>query len=792
MNNEKQSYLNPSLPPEVRADQLLACMDNHEKLAQLTAYNPASWSNDHFPEAFPYGVGQVSYLFATEDRSLTEVLQQQREIQSRIMELSPHTIPAIFHLETLSGALLPEASSFPCGIAQGATFNPPLLRQMAALISRQARMAGATQGLSPVLDVNRDQRFGRCGESFGEDPVLAAALGMAVTQGLQGPDCSSGLLATAKHFLAYHHAMGGIHAAAVDLSDRLLADVYAKPFQAAVMQAGLKGIMPSYGALNGVPPSVSEPLLRGLLRHTWGFKGLIVSDYCAISEAFSRQHFGESLSDTGAAALKAGLDQELPSPLAYSSSLLEQLASDQILARAFDQSVWRVLYYKFKLGLFEKPLAEDSAKVHQFYQQVQHQQLAQNVASDAIVLLKNRGILPLRTAAVKRIALVGPHAGSTLAGFGGYTYASMRCGFAAGQTTMAGLNLRADAQVQRKSADEALIETIARQAAPRSRPLYQTLQEQLPELEITFAPGYPYLGGDESGFEQALLTAAKADLIILTLGGRYGTGTIATEGEGLDRSTIELPPAQENFIKAAAALNKPLIMLHFGGHPLVSDAADRYADAILECWTLGEGFSQAIVAVLLGQTAPGGRLPVSVPYKTGQIPLTYCHPYGSSWHQGTMSAVRDYVDCPHQVRYPFGYGLTYTDFDYSALVVKSAWLSRSEPLQLQFSLKNTGAYRGKETVQLYIRDEQASVVRPNMLLLAFRKYDLQPGETKIVAFSIPLEQLVFKDQQGRWKAEAGQMTVLIGRSSADIRLQTVVQITQDEYYSDTELSYFEG
>ncbi|NJP40588.1 beta-glucosidase [Oscillospiraceae bacterium HV4-5-C5C] len=787
-------YQDPAQAPARRAQALLEDLSPAEKLAQLQTYNPAHWSKAVLAHDFPLGAGQVAYLFATETPSLEQVLARQRDIQQRIMDLSPHRIPALFHLETHAGALLPQAASFPSGLAQGATFNPSLLQKMGELIGRQARAAGGLQAFSPVLDVNRDQRFGRCGESFGEDPVLVTALGMAVVRGLQQGGPGKGVLATAKHFLAYHQGMGGIHAAAVSVSPAQLAEVFAKPFQAAICQAGLSALMPSYGAVNGEPVSVSQTLLRELLRDCWGFEGLVVSDYSALEEVYTRQHVGESLPAVGAAALRAGVDQELPCPVVYSDRLLQLAANDPELLLALDQSVKRVLTAKFALGLFEQPLAQDTAAVLRLYQQPEARSLPREVAREAVVLLKNQDLLPLDRNNLHRLALIGPQANRTLDGFGGYTYASMRCGFAAGSSTMAGLTVNQAYQPDqpRQQVDEDYIERIAEQAAPTADTLYAALKKALPKTTITVSRGYDYMGSDGRYMAEALQAAAQAEVILLTVGGRYGSGRIATEGEGLDCSSLELPPAQERFITQAKALGKPIIVIHFGGHPLCSDAADQCAGAIIEAWTLGEGMGQVLTEILLGDCNPSGRLPLTVPFRTGQLPLYYSHPFGSAWHQGTLSPVRDYVDAPHQARYPFGFGLSCTSFSYTALKLNSDRISTGQSLVFSFDLSNTGSRAGAETVQIYIRDQQASVVRPNLQLLAFRKYHLAAGETVKACFSVPLDQLAFWIRPNRWKTEAGKIRLYIGASSADWRLQADFELMEDVYWEEKQLSFFEG
>lgn len=784
-----QLYKDSHRSPEERAEDLLSRMTLEEKLAQMTGYNPAGWSGDDLERDFPHGAGQVAFLGGIHLNTIYEAAVFQREIQEKIMAKSRFQIPAFFHLETLSGVMLPGAVSFPSGMGQAATFDPEHQKVVGELIGRQARAAGATNAFSPVLDISRDSRFGRQGETYGEDPVLASALGCAIVSGLQqGGNYREGVLATAKHFLGYHNSQGGIHAAACDIPERVLREIYAKPFQAAITVADLQSIMPCYSSVNGEPVAASHRILTGLLREEMGFEGLTVSDYCAVEEIYRRQGVGENIAEAGRKAILAGMNQELPSANCYRLETLQDTEINQELRNAIDESVRIILRAKFKLGLFENPFAASDEKLREIFCNPQNSSVTAKSALESIVLLKNNGVLPLEKRKQK-IAVIGYHANSTRALFGGYTYMSMTEGFLGAQNTMAGVKEDKTEENYPKAVWEGTVvekehpdaESLAKQILPDCLNLLEELKKRIGQTEFLYSFGYPYTGNDCSGHEEALCTASQADIVLMAVGDKYGTGSTASMGEGIDGTNINLPLCQEILIEKIHKLGKPVVLVHFGGRPISSDAADSFADAIIEAWNPGEKGAEAIVSVLFGEYNPAGRMPVTTAYCAGQIPVYYNHPHGTSWHQNTISAFSQYMDCPHEPRYYFGHGLSYTKFHYQEMEIQNKTLTAEDELEVMVSVKNVGKCAGDEVVQLYIRDPHASMVRPVQELAGFYRVHLDCGEMKRLKFVMRLGQFAFLDEDMKWKVEKGCLEILVGASSNDIRLKDSVHVVKDGF-----------
>ena len=782
-------YLDKALTPEKRAEILLKDMTVEEKMGQVNCYFPQNPGDYRQLEAFPQGVGQVSMLEMRGLKTLEECVEFQTEIQKRIMAKSRHGIPAVFHMEGLCGAFIQEAVSFPSGIGRGSSWNPVLEEKIAEIVGRQERTLGITQTLAPVLDISRDSRMGRQGETYGEDPALASAMGVAFAKGLQAGE-TDGLKteAVAKHFLAFHHSEGGIHGAHVEVTNRTLREVYAKPFQAAISEARLRGIMPSYNSMDGEPMSASKKILTGLLREEMGFDGVTLSDYCAIANIHEVHKVCESLTDAGLRAMDAGLDSELHFVKCYNSELADWFASGKADKAILDKAALRILTAKFRMGLFENPFAYAKRNIREVFHQDQDAQISLQSARESLILLKNDGVLPMMSD-VKKVAVIGCHAATPRTFFGGYTHFSMTEGLQAAISTMAGLQSekgseRAEIDTYPGSPvqiDMPELEALMQHQKPGIKSLLEQLRKELPNTVIEYAHGYPIAGTDTSGHEAALEIAGKADLVILTLGGKHGTGIISSMGEGVDASDINLPPCQEMFIEKLAALGKACVAVHFNGRPISSNGADKHIGAILEAWNPAEFGALAIAEVLLGRYNPGGKLPVSVARHAGQIPVYYNHPNGSSYHQGEGIAFADYVDLSHKPRYCFGHGLSYTSFAYDNLTLSANELKPEDMLKITVDVKNTGLVQGDEIIQLYYKDRFASVTRPVMELAGFKRLPLNPGEKRPVSFILKASQLAFLDRDMRWKIEAGEYEILIGKSSEDIRLRGEFRVTTDGF-----------
>ncbi|MEG0256321.1 MULTISPECIES: glycoside hydrolase family 3 N-terminal domain-containing protein [Lactobacillales] len=792
-------YTDKNQLPSERAKDLLRRLSFEEKIGQLVGYNPAYWSNDKLLPDYSDGVGQVSLLVGAELDTIYDVADYQKKLQKEIMALTKFNIPAIFHVEVLTGLKLPNATTFPSGIGQAASFDIRHQKKIGQLIGAEARAIGATQAFAPVLDISRDSRFGRQGETFGEDPTLAAALGSKYVQGLQE---GNRVMSVAKHFLGYQNSQGGIHAATADVPERMLREVYAKPFQAAITEAGIQAVMPCYSTINSEPVSGSKSILTKLLREEMGFEGLVVSDYCAVREIHERQMVASSYAKAGKMALLAGMDQELPSRKCYSSDNFKQWENDQEFITKVNSSVYNILLYKFKLGLFEDPYAKNEEAIREIFENKYSKKISLTSARESLVLLKNDGVLPLEKKS-QNIAVIGHHANSLRPMFGGYSYMSTTEKRLGATNTMAGINPDNQNSVQKQVKEKykgSVVEKehpdadkVAKQLIPNVTSLFEELGQKVSNVSFEYAYGYPFVGNDDSFYEEALQTAGKSDVILLTVGGKYGTGSTASIGEGIDATDINLPVCQENFIEKVSQFGKPIILIHFGGRPISSDAADKYASAIIEAWNPGEFGSTALVETLFGDYNPSGKMPLTTAFSAGQIPVFYNHLNGSSYNQNTGGAFGGYVDCPHEPRYYFGHGLSYTDFDYSNLEVTKETNKKDGNIFFSVDLKNTGKYAGTEVVQLYVKDCYASTVRPVIELTGFYRVHLEINQTKRIIFTVNPSQFSFLDNEMKWRIESGDMKVYVGSSVKDIRAEGQFTLNKSycidgknrKFYADT-------
>lgn len=792
-----EKYLNPALSPDERAEDLLGKLSLDEKMAQVCGMWLLPNDEKGMCQAARHGIGQVSTLFMRSMETLDEVAAWQQKVQKMVMENSEHHIPAVFHMEGLCGPFIQDSTSFPSGIGRGSSWDPQLEEKVGKIVSRQELACGITQVLAPVLDISRDSRMGRQGETYGEDPTLAAAMGTAYTRGIQENETAGRKAeSVAKHFLGFHNSLGGIHGASAEIGDRLLDEVYGKPFQAAIKNANLRGVMPCYCSLNGQPVSASKKILTGLLRDEMGFDGVVTADYSSIANVYNAQHASESLAEAGKICMEAGLDVELPSREGYNEELKQWFVDGRADMKVLDRAVLRVLRAKFRMGLFEHPFALDGEELRSVFTKEEDKEITLQSALESMVLLKNNGVLPLDKK-VKKIAVVGTQAANARIFFGGYTHLSMEEAVHAVANSIAGLKSGSveghkmltvpGTQIQSDETEE--FDAILRLQKPQCKSLLEMLREKLPDAEITYAYGYAIAGDDLSHIEEALEAVKNADVVIMTLGGKHGSCSVASMGEGVDGTDINLPVCQDTFIRRAAELGKPMIGVHFNGRPISSDAADTYLDAILEAWNPSEMGAEAITQVLLGEYNPGGKLPVCVARNAGQIPIYYNHPTGSAWDQGESIGFRDYVDMPHTPRYFFGHGLSYTTFEYKNLKLSEKEIAPQGEIDIELTIENTGKYDGDEVVQLYIRDPYASVTRPVKELAGFSRVHLKAGEKKKVHFTMQASQSAFLDRDLKWKVEKGEIEVQVGSSSEDIRLADSFTIAENAWIEGRERGF---
>ena len=794
-------YQDQALSPEQRAQALLEELSLPEKMAQVRGIFPfgPGWDDwEAISRQTKYGIGQVSTLQMRDMATKEECCAWQRKIQEIVMGNSPHHIPAAFHMEGLCGAFIQDSLSLPSGIARGAGWDPNLEEQLGRAVSRQEAACGITQTLAPVLDVAREPRMGRHGEPYGEDPTLVAAMGTAYVKGLQAEKTAGRETeGAAKHFLAFHNSQGGIHGTHSLTTSRELREVYGKPFQAAIAKGGLKGVMPCYCLIDGEPVHASKKLITGLLREEMGFTGVTVSDYSGVAHTHEDQHVEETMEEAALRCMAAGMDVELPSEHGYSEGLEDLFATGKADMAILDQAVLRVLTAKFRTGLFEHPFALAGEELNHAFFDDGDRELTLRSARESLVLLKNDGTLPIKEKKLT-ISLIGPHADHANKFFGGYTHVAMaestyavRASIAGvGQEGADGAGIQFVPGTQIQSDETPEIQAVLKRQKPGCKSLLQELRDRLPEARILYACGYPVAGEDDSGCEEALAQIAQADVAVLTLGGKHGTCSIASMGEGVDATDINLPPCQERFLRQAASLGKPLIALHLDGRPISSDVADQCCAAILECWSPAEAGAQAICDVLLGSYNPGGKLPVSVAYNAGQVPVYYGHPWGSGWHQSESIGFPDYVDCPHRPRYPFGFGLSYTSFAYAGLEISRREVPAGGSVEIAFTVENTGPVPGDEVAQLYVSDVYASMTRPVKELAGFARIHLEPGEKKRLIFLLHTSQLAFLDQDMKWKIEHGEIRVEAAASSDDVRLSGSFRIDGDLWIEGKEREFW--
>lgn len=801
LNREKHD-----MTPEERALQLIKELSLEEKMAQINCVFPFDKNYldmDWIRNQIPYGIGEVSTLEMRRIETLDEAAKWINTVQKMVMEQSPHHIPAIFHMEGLCGAFIQEASSFPAGIGRGASFDVELEEEIAKCVATQEAACGITHILAPVLDVSRDSRMGRQGETYGEDPTLAAAMGVAYTKGIQNTSVDGRRPeSVAKHFLAFHNSQGGIHGTHSDTTERTLREIYGKPFQASITESGLKGIMPCYCSIDNEPASVSKSLLTNLLREEMGFDGICVSDYGGIGNSHTVQHIGENLAETGMMALEAGMDIEMPSPAGYGQGLYEAFRTGRFSTETLDNVVLRILTEKYRMGLFDHPYAMEGEELKESFVKVhQEGKLSYDSAVESMVLLKNDGILPFSAEQMrnKKIAVIGPHADNARMFFGGYTHLSMMESIYAVANSIAGV-----AGIENTSGEEIptvpgtniqldqgdKYDAILKRQKPGCRSLLEELKICCPDTQFIYARGYHVAGEDLSLMDEGLRFVEEADLVILTLGDKYGTCSLASMGEGIDSTYINLPKCQEAFIERAAQFRKPLVGIHFSGRPISSDVADKNLSAILEAWAPAEAGAKAIVDILYGVVSPSGKLPVSVAVNAGQIPIYYNHPWGSASHQGESIGFANYLETSHKPRYCFGYGLSYGEFVYSDMKISKLEVKPDELITVSCQVTNISNADATEIVQCYISDRFASRTRPVKELVGFVRVLIPTGEQRTVTFFIEPSQTAFLDKDMRWKIEKGQFDVMLGKSSDEICFSKTVQVTEDAWIDGKKRAFY--
>lgn len=748
-------------PVAERVDHLLAQMSLREKLAQMgSVYFYDLLEETGFSEAkanrLAEGIGQVTRLGAYSLFTPRQRAEVANTIQSYLIHHTRLGIPAIFHEECCSGFTAQGATRFPQMLGLASTFQPELAEAMAREIRLQMRASGAHQGLAPVFDIYRDPRWGRVEETFGEDPGLVARFCVSYVRGLQGSDLAAGVLATGKHFIAHSVSEGGLNCTPVHLGSREIRETFLPPYEAAVQEANLASMMNSYSELDGRVVAADPTILRDLLRTELGFDGLVVSDYLAIDMLHTFHRVAETFGEAAVKALRAGIDLELPETNCYGSPLLAAVESGAVDEALVDDAVRRVLAKKFELGLFEQPYVPVET-VEAVYNNPRPLELARQIAGQSLVLLKNDdGVLPLPKN-LGTLAVIGPNADDGRNYLSDYSFSSMT-------------ELLLDGTPQLRPLLEATGSPEAyQQELARIPTIHSAIKERVsPQTRVVYAQGCDNGGSDQSGFAAAVDAAKSADAVVLVLGDRCGLAPGCTSGEFHDRASLELPGAQLALAQAVvtAAQGKPVVVVLVNGRPLSLAWLAEHIPALIEAWMPGEQGAPAVAAALFGEVNPGGKLPVSLPRSVGHLPIFYNHkPSGARSHfRG------DYLESSTTPLFAFGHGLSYTSFEYTQLYV-TPQLSANGVVQVSCQVRNSGKHAGDEVVQLYIQDEYACVPRPVKELKGFYRVHLEPGQSAQVSFTLSAAHLAYYDETMHLVLEPGSIRVMVGSSSADIRLE---------------------
>lgn len=757
---ETPVYKRADAPVADRVADLLGRMTLEEKAGQLLC--PMGWEmyvktddgtvqiSEKFREqnAGPMPVGSYWAVLRADpwtQKTLTTGLspRQSAEVLNKLQQYAVDStrlgIPILFAEELPHGHMAIGTTVFPTGLGMASTWNPALIRDAGAAVGLEAALQGASIGYGPVLDVARDPRWSRMEETFGEDPYLTAEMGTAYMTGMQnhGAKYARPIFSTLKHFAAYGVPEAGRNGDRALVGQRQLFSELLPPFKKAV-EAGAGSIMTSYNLIDGVPSTANRMLLTDVLRDKWGFEGVVYSDLFSIDGMAG--HLAPDRMTAGAMALKAGVDMDLGAA-AYGSKALAALEKGLITEADLDRAVARVLRLKFLAGLFDNPYV-DPDKAETGVRSAETRRLAKEVARQSITLLKNDGMLPLDRN-LRRIAVIGPNADAQYNQLGDYT-------------------------------------------APQDSAYITTVLEGIragagPHAEVIYEKGCAVRDTTQSQIARAVDAANSADAVVLVVGGssardfrtKYvdtGAATSGSDdapailpdmdcGEGYDRATLRLLGDQEKLISAVAATGKPLAVVYIQGRPLDMNIASEKANALLTAWYPGAEGGHAVADVIFGEYNPSGRLPVTIPRAEGQIPIYY-----------SKGQQRDYMDMPGSPLYAFGHGLSYTRFEYSDLHISDADMNSDQILTVSCRVKNTGNREGAEVVQLYLRDVIASVSQPPMLLKGFRRIELKPGESAEVCFPLSRDELSIYNQALEQVVEPGEFKVMVGSSSADIRL----------------------
>ncbi|WP_406361122.1 glycoside hydrolase family 3 C-terminal domain-containing protein [Streptomyces sp. NBC_00715] len=733
-------WRDPSLTAAVRVDDLLSRMTLEEKTAQLYGvWVGAATDGDgvaplqhemtaghDWDELITLGLGQLTRSFGTAPVDPELGARALARAQRAIADAGRFGIPAVAHEECLAGFTAWRATAYPVPLAWGATFDPGLVEELGRRIGEDLRSVGVHQGLAPVLDVVRDLRWGRVEETIGEDPYLVGTIGTAYVRGLE----SAGIVATLKHFAGYASSAGGRNLAPVRAGGREFADVTLPPFEMALREGGARSVMAAYNETDGVPASADARLLTELLRERWGFTGTVVADYFGVGFLQTLHRVAASPAEAAHAALEAGIDVELPTVNCYGKPLVDAVRGGGTPEALIDRAARRVLLQKCELGLLDEDWRPEPAGPVDL-DSTANRDLAGRLAQASVVLLDNpAGVLPLAPGI--RVAVVGPRAADPLAMLGCYSFPSHV--LTHHPDVPAGIDIPT---------------------------VLDSLRSELPDAKVTFAEGCAVSDPDASGFAEAVARASEADVCVAVLGDRAGLFGRGTSGEGCDAADLRLPGVQGELLDALVDTGVPVVLVLLTGRPYALGRWEGRLGAVVQAFFPGEEGGPAVAGVLSGRVGPSGRLPVSVPRLPGSQPWTYLQP-----PLGLANEVSNLDPTP---LHAFGHGLSYTSFAWEDFQGGDTEITTDGSSEVSLTVRNTGDRDGTEVVQLYLHDPVASVTRPDVRLIGYRRLDLAPGESRRVTFGFHADLSAFTDRSGERVVEPGVLELRLGASSAEAR-----------------------
>lgn len=749
-------YLDSNVPVDERVNDLLSRMSLEEKVAQMCQYvglqhirqSEKNLSVEEMKKSDAQGFypglhsSEVAAMVTRGEIGSFLHVKTAREanyLQQLAMKSRLH-IPLLIGIDAIHGnALVREATVYPSPISIASTWSDSLAYEIAAQTAIEMRATGSHWTFTPNIDVLRDPRWGRTGETFGEDPCLVGRMGLAQIIGFQGEGITLGtqkVLACAKHMIGGGESLNGLNAAPTDISERTLKEIHLPPYREAIKDGKVFTIMAAHNELNGIPCHADDQMMTGLFREKWGFKGFFVSDWMDVGRIWHWHHVAENFKDAAALSVNAGLDMHMHGP-GFQEAVLEAVSEGTITESRIVDACRKILWAKFSLGLFENPMV-DTAKISEILFNERHRATALETAQKSIVLLENNGILPLQKMEGKRILVTG------------------------------------------SNADNMTI--LGDWAEPQPEEKLITVWKGIHQLAGNFGYQASYLPIEERSKEisdlsikKAFLKAKQSDIVILVLGEnsfRHDWNN-RTTGENMDRSVLQLSGKQLELAKRVKEAGKPLIVVLVNGSPIAEPWLSEHCDALIEAWEPGSLGGFAVAQILFGEVNPSGKLPLTIPRSVGQLQIVYNHKPTMYRHK--------YHDESNKPLYPFGYGKSFTNFQYNDISVSADAFDPDTTFWVDINVSNTGNYAGEEIIQLYLRDDISEVTRPVKELINFKRIHLDPGQTKKVRFKVELEDMAYYNKKMEYVVEKGAFTLMLGSSSADEDLKKIKFVVGSNY-----------